>query len=604
MMAEWPNDGQLPHFTGSAFFDPGHDFSVVADVINVQDQAFPQQLPWPQASAQPQHPAPQEPHLSPAQPQPQVSYGRPQATTASTLDPSALTLDAFFNNNGGWRPPEPCNYCRRMRLQCFMLQTTAANPNPVSSCSACVALFRQCSLAERAKRHHSAFETSTPVIGQLHGVSEEDGAYLGAAPLSMTEQVQMQMQPMDDQDDDEFLVPPSQQASDLPKFSAKRTSARMVKRTRSLRNWFARHQEHPYPTDDEKANLAAESGLTRTQVTNWFTNARRRQRQSSRTASKQSYFPQGSPMPQISPSQLSPLERWRHSPPEQEAVDPAALQHALDGLDRSQSGANNGAFSLNRQSAEAHDLSSCSVSQASSYNGTNGYTWMEGSSNSGSSVAFSQKSTEALGLRSPADGYSSGEASQRGAVVQHLSNSGFLQCTFCKRTFKKKSDWVRHERTIHLPELDTWICCSQDHDLSRSHLAWQVGQTKPCCAYCGEEDPSAEHTRSHEFESCAERPVSERSFARKDHLWQHLQKFHGCTRWSGFALDLSQMQKSNDSVRSQCGFCGMKMESWKLRAQHIAAHFRSGLTMHNWSGDAGVGHIEGNDSKAATGKGT
>src|SRR5687768_5699544 len=96
-----------------------------------------------------------------------------------------------------------------------------------------------------------------------------------------------------------------QQAPDLPKFSAKRTSARMVKRTRSLRNWFARHQEHPYPTDDEKAQLATESGLTRIQVTNWFTNARRRQRQSMRAVTKPSYFPQGSPMPQSSPSELS-----------------------------------------------------------------------------------------------------------------------------------------------------------------------------------------------------------------------------------------------------------------------------------------------------------
>jgi hypothetical protein len=42
-------------------------------------------------------------------------------------------MDEFFRLQGGWRPPAPCNHCKRLRLQCFMLQTTVANPNPITA---------------------------------------------------------------------------------------------------------------------------------------------------------------------------------------------------------------------------------------------------------------------------------------------------------------------------------------------------------------------------------------------------------------------------------------------------------------------------------------
>lgn len=506
-----------------------------------------------------------EPYDSLSQPQQQV------------LTPAAWGLEAFFLSNGAWCPPEPCTYCRKMRLQCFMLQTTEANPNPVTSCSSCVALFRQCSLAEREKRHPSEFETSNPVIGQLHGVSEEGGlvpSQLASASVSAS---------FPDSE-----APKETVSSDGGKLPGKRMSARMVKRTRSLRTWFSRHQTHPYPTDEEKLVLASESGLSKTQVTNWFTNARRRQRQSTRATAAQDFFAQGSPMPQRSPYDLSPLERWRNSPPEAEAVCPAALKEALDELE-------SGPANLNILPASSmNDLSSGSVSQTSSYNPN--YAWMDGSSNSASSV-YSHQSTGRIGIfpapersmsADSASGISANASPAAPAPAPEASaTGGSLQCTFCRRNFKKKSDWVRHERTIHVPDLDAWICSLPAAE-DRCHLTWRFDRDSPECAYCGHDPPTAEHLRSHEFEACAERPLRERSFARKDHLWQHLQKFHGCRKWEGWSLDLGSLLVSNDNVRSKCGFCGLVMSSWKLRAQHIAAHFRSGLTMSHWRGDAGL----------------
>ncbi len=43
-----------------------------------------------------------------------------------------------------------------------------------------------------------------------------------------------------------------------------------------LKNWILDHREHPYPTEEEKAVMCQQTGLTMNQINNWFTNARRR----------------------------------------------------------------------------------------------------------------------------------------------------------------------------------------------------------------------------------------------------------------------------------------------------------------------------------------
>jgi hypothetical protein len=43
-----------------------------------------------------------------------------------------------------------------------------------------------------------------------------------------------------------------------------------------FRHWLFNHLESPYPSEEEKEELAHKAGLRITQVNNWFTNARRR----------------------------------------------------------------------------------------------------------------------------------------------------------------------------------------------------------------------------------------------------------------------------------------------------------------------------------------
>merc|ERR1719346_168607 len=46
--------------------------------------------------------------------------------------------------------------------------------------------------------------------------------------------------------------------------------------TNILRAWLFQHLTHPYPSEDQKKQLAQDTGLSILQVNNWFINARRR----------------------------------------------------------------------------------------------------------------------------------------------------------------------------------------------------------------------------------------------------------------------------------------------------------------------------------------
>jgi len=45
---------------------------------------------------------------------------------------------------------------------------------------------------------------------------------------------------------------------------------------RHLKGWFYAHRTHPYPSEEEKNVLMEYTGLSKGQINNWFTNARRR----------------------------------------------------------------------------------------------------------------------------------------------------------------------------------------------------------------------------------------------------------------------------------------------------------------------------------------
>ncbi|XP_069385708.1 homeobox protein Meis1a isoform X3 [Paralichthys olivaceus] len=70
--------------------------------------------------------------------------------------------------------------------------------------------------------------------------------------------------PSDDDDDDSDKLH-NKKRGIFPKVS-----------TNILRAWLFQHLTHPYPSEEQKKQLAQDTGLTNLQVNNWFINARRR----------------------------------------------------------------------------------------------------------------------------------------------------------------------------------------------------------------------------------------------------------------------------------------------------------------------------------------
>ncbi|KAI0543211.1 hypothetical protein GGR58DRAFT_451130 [Xylaria digitata] len=421
-------------------------------------------------------------------------------------DFATVSLNAAHLENGVEQPVAPCSHCRRYRLRCFVLQTTSHNPNPARSCSSCVALFQDCSLAEQAKRPACDFETPQPVIGRLHGIPD------------------VEFDP---------LLHPLAQAEVLPtatySIPNKRSHSRSVRKTQPLRDWLSTHIDHPYPSEEERARLVEQSGLSKTQVIDWFTNARRRQRLSSGSTSRK-VFRQGSPMPTPPFSSMSPLERWRHSPPDGEPVSAAAIERAisesLDGardLDLAHAAEWN-SFPSSTGGDLAADVSDRSFYQNSD-SASSCYSF--GSADSRSMFSLTAHSAE---------GHS--DTSARYYIA------GTFSCMTCGRMFKKKSDMRRHVASIHRTGHTQWVC-SNPIPVGLPNYVWRMNQTEPECALCGNPSPSEDHFKFHEFESCGKRPVEDRTFLRKDHLWQHLYKFHGCRKWDGWSGKLELLQQKS-----------------------------------------------------------
>lgn len=160
------------------------------------------------------------------------------------------------------------------------------------------------------------------------------------------------------------------------------------------------------------------------------------------------------------------------------------------------------------------------------------------------------------------------------------TNSNQYQCTFCTSSFRKRHDWARHEKSVHF-QLDSWICTP---DLNKLHQLYASSMS--ACPFCDALYPTPAHWDEHEFYVCAEKSVADRSFGRKDYLWQHLRKFHACTKVPAEGLDAWKGSVSN--VQSRCGFCNQSLPTWPSRAEHLAAHFKKGARMEQWQGDWGL----------------
>lgn len=350
-----------------------------------------------------------------------------------------------------------------------------------------------------------------------------------------------------------------------------RFSARSI---RVLKTWLSNNSQNPYPTRTEIKVLERQTGLSKQQITNWLANSRRRHMfkmplkrppspaittATSRTIdiAENNRLPTGF-------DQMDPFQRWQVSPPEHEPVSAAAIAHAASDL-------RPGIYDPFESTCLSRSLSSSagtSISDRSSANSA--YSHVSNTSNR----SYDPLRTRAMRRRR-----------RRVPAQQPRTNKPdtlwggspqVYQCTFCTETFKTKHNWKRHEKSLHL-SLERWECSPNGPTVLDAG-----GQL--LCVFCEQIDPSIHHLESHEYSLCKDREAEDRTFYRKDHLQQHLKLVHN-SKFTGWSMN--GWRRENGMIRSRCGFCGLIMELWSERVDHLAEHFKAGKTMEGWRGDWG-----------------
>lgn len=446
---------------------------------------------------------------------------------------------------GSIHPKRPCDYCRRNRLECIVLYTDPnANPNPVEACSSCVGLNRECSRSKGQRREAASFEDSEPGYGPLRSVRE-------------------QVEDPEDRIDGRL----SSGIVSLPRPTER--ISRSEKRARvDLKAWYQEHRDNPYPTQEEQAQFARDTGLSLRQVNNFFINRRRRDKCLKRMGYKKNHLRPASPMPG------TPMDRWRHSPPEEE---PAKVEDIIMAMKRGVE-----ILSSPPQYSYPSDsdcLSNCGPESAFSSVSSMGEYCSE--------YCVSENSFQVSSIES--NSHLQEAPTQSRAERSRTSNR--YQCTFCEKRFGRKFDWCRHERTIHIT-LELWTCPAKDSLIERMGLGPRLDLPHPFgdppeCQVCNALVPDHNHWEIHEFDTCAREHHLGKAFTRKDHLQQHLQRYHRCSK----PLSKSHLERCRlvrDDVKSRCGFCGDTLLTWSERSEHLAKHFQADCTMNQWQGDWGL----------------
>lgn len=259
----------------------------------------------------------------------------------------------------------------------------------------------------------------------------------------------------------------------------------------------------------------------------------------------------------------TPLERWQNSPPDNDLAPISAIhqEHERRLLDP--------AFVQNTELSPPAVWTGYRTSSRA--NSTTGSEASELSVTSNTS----EKSSASQRARKLSQRRKSRNQKQKG--VSEVAGERPFKCTFCCDDFKHKYDWARHEKSLHL-NIGGWRCAPL------GPAVVSESSDRLVCAFCNILDPNTDHIETHNYQACLRTIGRSHIFQRKDHLTQHLRLVHHLE-----AIPIIDDWKVQvPSIRSRCGMCGIVMQSWDERTEHLAAHFRSGLTMDNWNGDHGL----------------
>lgn len=381
--------------------------------------------------------------------------------------------------------------------------------------------------------------------------------------------------------------------------SAANGGSRFSRQARSiLRVWFNEHKDNPYPTSDEKDELAAQTGLKRSQISLWLVNTRRKYR-----SRKHQHVNAGGANSSLSPSMtgsssspqsqqnsediFKPMDRWKVLPLDLEATPaPTILAAVANATEPAPEEVN--PFSGHTASLWDYDLQS-SAADLSQYD----TFWSQSMASYETGVFSGSTISDSTALSYPYLGPTFSSVSSQSArtangerrrrrclstkpkLTKTATKDRPFHCTFgCGSAFATKHDWQRHEKSQHL-SLESWTCC-----VSGGTVETINGQV---CAFCDHPEPDTKHLETHNFSECQDRDLAERTFYRKDHFQQHLRLTHE----TKFHPRMESWKAEVGVIKSRCGFCNAEFSSWAARADHLAAHFKCHVTMKDWSGDLG-----------------
>jgi hypothetical protein len=149
-----------------------------------------------------------------------------------------------------------------------------------------------------------------------------------------------------------------------------------------------------------------------------------------------------------SPFQPVAIERWRNSPPEQEAASLSAIYHAME-EQPTRSGNHTPNFNVYRNHRGAS--STTSLESAVSESSLHSVKSNQSSKSQRRKGKVTKPRTSAKGKAKPKDGA-----------------DRIFKCTFCCDTFKHKYDWSRHEKSLHL-NMEEWVCAPHGKSTTQAH---------------------------------------------------------------------------------------------------------------------------------------
>lgn len=479
------------------------------------------------------------------------------------------------------KPARPCDHCASKQLDCFMTFGSV-------TCKPCESLFRSCSFGHASSSSSNSDNRAarTGFIDTLHTVSEtacqEQGGLTGLKPLRSKGAHSIS----------DARRSSKSSSSSSPELDGEKKATRFSRpQIKILRSWFENHTDHPYPTDEEKMQLEIETGLKQGQIMTWLANTRRRSKLGKGRPSTSSDVGEATGAVDMSGadiarpwSDLNPLERWQHSPPENDPAPINAIADAIADSDLRRSGTSSpstlgykglGSSVESRSAKRAQSITSMGTGQDSNTLSTgSSAAWSHGSHSS-----FGSFNSFGSGLHGKRDRRK--KRTMRASMTRQNSDEEkkkrIYQCTFCCDTFKSKYDWTRHEKTLHL-SLEKWICGPH------GAIVTDVSTGQQTCVYCGHADPDEDHIESHGHKQCLAKGIEARTFYRKDHLRQHLRLVHECE----LQPHMQSWKASIELINSRCGFCTQRFTTWADRCDHIAGHFKEGIKMKDWKGCRGL----------------